>query len=74
MYLFVVLLLYLFLCHVYRNIICLHLQTLHQLTARAIIRDWTEGSLSTDKMEHEVLIARTENPEKIFSCFLLCFF
>ena len=29
-------------------------QTLHQLTARAIIRDWTEGSLSSDKMEHEV--------------------
>ena len=30
-------------------------QTLHQLTARAIIRDWTEGSLDSDKTEHEVL-------------------
>ena len=30
------------------------LQTLHQLTARAIIRDWTEGSLDTDRTQHEV--------------------
>ena len=27
---------------------------LHQLTARAIIKDWTDGCLSRDKMEHEV--------------------
>ena len=30
-------------------------QMLHQLTARAIIRDWTEGSLDFDRMEHEVI-------------------
>ena len=29
-------------------------QTLHQLTARAIIRDWTDGSLDSNRMEHEV--------------------
>ena len=28
---------------------------LHQLTARAVIRDWTEGSLAEEKMEHEVM-------------------
>jgi poly [ADP-ribose] polymerase len=28
---------------------------LHQLTARAIIRDWTDGCLSRDKMEHEIV-------------------
>ncbi len=27
---------------------------LHQLTARALIRDWTEGSLDSNRMEHEV--------------------
>ena len=27
---------------------------LHHLTARAIIRDWTEGSLSEDRTKHEV--------------------
>ena len=31
-------------------------QILHQLTARALIRDWEEGSLSADRMEHEVKI------------------
>jgi poly [ADP-ribose] polymerase len=30
-------------------------QTLHQLTARALIRDWNEGSLSDDRMEHEIM-------------------
>ncbi|XP_064404134.1 protein mono-ADP-ribosyltransferase PARP4-like isoform X3 [Halichondria panicea] len=30
-------------------------KTLHQLTARAIIRDWTEGSLDTDRTQHEIL-------------------
>ena len=34
-------------------------QTLHQLTARAIIRDWTEGSLDVDKTQHEVGIIWT---------------
>ena len=29
-------------------------QTLHQLTARAVIRDWTEGSLDSDRTQHEV--------------------
>ncbi|XP_065826671.1 protein mono-ADP-ribosyltransferase PARP4-like isoform X4 [Oscarella lobularis] len=28
---------------------------LHQLTARALIRDWEEGSLSADRMEHEIV-------------------
>ena len=31
-----------------------HHQTLHQLTARAVIRDWTEGSLDSDRTQHEV--------------------
>ena len=31
-------------------------QTLHQLTARAIIRDWTDGSLDSNRMEHEVSV------------------
>lgn len=34
----------------------IYIQTLHQLTARALIRDWTEGSLSDDRTEHEVHI------------------
>ena len=29
-------------------------QVLHQLTARAIIRDWTDGSLDADRTQHEV--------------------
>ena len=29
-------------------------QMLHQLTARALIRDWTEGSLDSNRMQHEV--------------------
>ena len=32
----------------------LFLQVLHQLTARAVIKDWEEGSLHADKYEHEV--------------------
>jgi poly [ADP-ribose] polymerase len=28
---------------------------LHQLTARAIIRDWDEGSLAEDRVEHEIV-------------------
>ena len=32
----------------------LFLQTLHRLTARAIIRDWEEGALHPDPLEHEV--------------------
>ena len=27
---------------------------LHQLTARALIRDWIEGSLAEDRTQHEV--------------------
>ena len=30
-------------------------QTLHHLTAKAVIRDWTEGSLDADKTQHEVV-------------------
>ena len=29
---------------------------LHQLTARALIRDWIEGSLAEDRMQHEVCV------------------
>ena len=36
---------------------CVLFQTLHQLTARAIIRDWTEGSLDFDRTEHEVILS-----------------
>ncbi|XP_062507413.1 protein mono-ADP-ribosyltransferase PARP4-like isoform X2 [Corticium candelabrum] len=28
---------------------------LHQLTARAIIRDWDEGTLAADRLEHEIV-------------------
>ena len=38
---------------------------LHQLTARAIIRDWTEGSLDFDHTEHEVISSLT-------LCHILC--
>ena len=41
-------------------------QMLHQLTARAVIRDWTDGSLSTDKMEHEVLYVCIGQCEQLF--------
>ncbi|XP_019851276.1 PREDICTED: uncharacterized protein LOC100633591 isoform X2 [Amphimedon queenslandica] len=30
-------------------------QTLHQLTAQALIRDWSEGSLNDDRTEHEIM-------------------
>ena len=30
------------------------MQTLHKLTARAIIRDWEEGALHPNPLEHEV--------------------
>jgi len=30
-------------------------RTLHQLTARAVIRDWTEGSLDSDRTQHEIV-------------------
>ena len=30
-------------------------QILHQLTARAIIRDWDEGSLDSDRTRHEAV-------------------
>ena len=29
-------------------------QMLHQLTARALIRDWSDGTLDANRMEHEV--------------------
>ena len=29
-------------------------RVLHQLTARALIRDWIEGSLAEDRTQHEV--------------------
>ena len=31
------------------------LKILHRLTARAVIRDWEDGSLAEDRVEHEVL-------------------
>ena len=33
---------------------CYRLQILHQLTAKAIIRDWDEGSLHEQRTAHEV--------------------
>ncbi|KAL5457332.1 hypothetical protein EMCRGX_G034580 [Ephydatia muelleri] len=36
-------------------------RTLHQLTARAIIRDWTEGSLAIDKTQHEIVKRERKN-------------
>ena len=35
--------------------VCFLFQMLHQLMARAVIRDWTEGSLDFDRTEHEVI-------------------
>ncbi|XP_065907778.1 protein mono-ADP-ribosyltransferase PARP4-like isoform X3 [Dysidea avara] len=32
-----------------------HGKVLHQLTARAIIRDWTDGSLDADRTQHEII-------------------
>eukprot|EP00731_Ephydatia_muelleri_P039212 Em1219g1a len=36
-------------------------KTLHQLTARAIIRDWTEGSLDVDKTQYEIVKRERKN-------------
>ena len=39
------------------------LQTLHRLAARAVIKDWEDGSLSEDRTQHELL--KREMKEKI---------
>ena len=36
--------------------VCLLLQFLHQLTARAVIRDYENGTLSIGQAEHEVWV------------------
>ena len=38
-------------------------QILHRLAARAIIKDWEDGSLSEDRIQHELL--RREMKDKI---------
>ena len=50
--------------------VCVSIQMLHQLTARAIIRDWTEGSLSSNKMEHEVCVCERERERERSAIFI----
>ena len=54
MYTFVLCMCYLYFWVKHLNIYYCHIQILHQLTARAIIRDWTDGSLDVDRTQHEV--------------------
>lgn len=53
------------------RLIVVSFQTLHQLTARAIIRDWTEGSLDFDRTEHEVVSFLSYGSYHLFFCFTL---